>query len=198
MAEADRPQTDTRIPRRAWLVAPWASSGYIRSRTANCSLVAGDARPNPVSGVSLKRHLWTVAWSSAVCLGGRSGARSPVVTNGPSARVTDSQAATCRRFGAAPVPCPEHLKVGVSKRLRQGHQPIHGLRHPVTETSAGWYLWADEELSPDPDFFAPLHAEHLATICPQVLPYLALPAGWRFFLATGATDVWYDATLRDA
>jgi hypothetical protein len=30
-----------------------------------------------------------------------------------------------------------------------------------------------------------------------VLPYLALPPGWRFFLATGVEDAWYDPKLLD-
>jgi hypothetical protein len=30
-----------------------------------------------------------------------------------------------------------------------------------------------------------------------VFPYLALPPGWRFLLAPGYEDVWYDPTLLD-
>jgi hypothetical protein len=47
------------------------------------------------------------------------------------------------------------------------------------------------------DFFAPLHAGHLRDELPEVLAFLALPPGWRFLLAPGPEDVWYDETLLD-
>jgi len=50
-------------------------------------------------------------------------------------------------------------------------------------------------LSDDPDFFRPLHVEHVAEWCPEVQPYLALPPGWRFLIAPGHEDVWFDPAL---
>ncbi len=44
-------------------------------------------------------------------------------------------------------------------------------------------------------FFVPLHVEHLGEWCPEAVPYLALPPGWRFLLAPDYEDVWFDATL---
>ena len=41
----------------------------------------------------------------------------------------------------------------------------------------------------------PLHVGHLAERLPDVMPYLALPPGWRFLLAPGREDVWYDESL---
>lgn len=73
--------------------------------------------------------------------------------------------------------------------------PLNGLRHPPEEGTSGWFVWAGRELPDDPDFFVPLHVEHLDDWCPQVLPYLALPPGWRFLLAPGHEDVWHDPTL---
>jgi hypothetical protein len=37
--------------------------------------------------------------------------------------------------------------------------------------------------------------EHIADHVPELLPYLALPAGWRVLIAPGYEDVWYDETL---
>jgi hypothetical protein len=45
------------------------------------------------------------------------------------------------------------------------------------------------------DFFVPTHAAHLTEYRPICLPYLALPPGWRFLLAPGYEDVWYDESL---
>lgn len=77
-----------------------------------------------------------------------------------------------------------------------GQIPIHGLRHPPTDTTNGWYIWCGGELSQEPDFFAPLHIEHLPQYLPSVLEYLDLPPGYRF-LIDGANfeDVWFDQSL---
>jgi hypothetical protein len=42
-----------------------------------------------------------------------------------------------------------------------------------------------------------LHAAHLEDELPEVLSFLALPPGWRFLIAPGHEDVWYDGTLLD-
>ena len=47
------------------------------------------------------------------------------------------------------------------------------------------------------DFFEPLHVEHLAERLPEVLPYLALPPGWRFLVAPDHEDAGYDGSLLD-
>jgi len=86
-------------------------------------------------------------------------------------------------------------KVGISLNVRQGLMPLNGLRHPPEGDTCGWYIYAGEELPDRPDFFVPLHVEHLAEWSPQVIKYLGLPPGWRFLLATGYEDVWYDPAL---
>lgn len=50
-------------------------------------------------------------------------------------------------------------------------------------------------MSEEADFFLPLHVEHVGQWCPEVEPYLALPPGWRFLIAPGYEDVWFDPTL---
>ena len=52
------------------------------------------------------------------------------------------------------------------------------------ETS-GWYVWAGEAFSDAPDFFQPMHIEHVISRCPEILPYLGLAPGWRFLIADG-------------
>lgn len=109
--------------------------------------------------------------------------------------LTPAQRAICAKYGARFSPIDPKLKVGVNVNLRTGLQPLNGLRHPQEGDTCGWYLWAGEELTEAPDFFVPLHAIHLADWCPLVLPYLALPPGWRFLIAEGHEDVWFDAAL---
>lgn len=108
------------------------------------------------------------------------------------------QLATCKRFDVLPVPAPEDMKAGVSLTVKEGRQPVNGLRVPSTGDTTGWYFWAGEEWSDDPGFFVPLHVAHLASWCPQVLPYLQLPPGWRILIAPGYEDVWYDEQLLES
>ena len=72
---------------------------------------------------------------------------------------------------------------------------MNGLRHPEAGDTTGWYLWAGDDLSDDPEFFVPLHVEHLKDWRPEFLDYLALPSGWRFLIAPGYEDVWFDDSL---
>ena len=105
------------------------------------------------------------------------------------------QSELCKRFGV-PVSFPSrNLKLGVSRDFFAGGFPLNGLRHPPEDGTCGWFLWAGQELSSAPDSFQPLHVEHLFELCPSVLPYLALPPGWRFLIADGYEDVWQDDSL---
>lgn len=110
--------------------------------------------------------------------------------------VSSDQYRTCRRFSVECVPSPPYLKVGIARDVRHGLWPLHGLRHPVVGDTTGWYIWSGQ-WSDAADFFVPLHVEHLAQWRPEVLPYLALPPGWRFLLAPNYEDVWEDPTLLD-
>lgn len=107
----------------------------------------------------------------------------------------DRQLALCAQHGAEPL-FPTHDQVcGWSPTASAGAVPLHGLRHPPSGGTCGWYLWGGEHLSEAADFFQPLHVAHLATRCPEVLQFLALPPGWRFLLAPDQLEVWFDPSL---
>jgi hypothetical protein len=108
-------------------------------------------------------------------------------------RMTDVE--VCREHGAAYTPLGPMDKLGISTNLASGQQPLNGLRHTPSEGTSGWYLWAGETLSDSRDFFEPVHFLHLNDICPEVMPYLSLPPGWRFLLAGEYVDVWFDESL---
>jgi hypothetical protein len=109
--------------------------------------------------------------------------------------MTDRQLEVCARFGVVPTPAPGHMLVGISQNVRSGLMPVNGLRHAAEGNTTGWFIWAGEELSDAPDFFRPLHVDHLVDWCPGVIPYLQLPPGWRFLVAPGVEDVWWDPGL---
>ncbi len=102
----------------------------------------------------------------------------------------------CERWRVPFTPAAFELKVGISKNVRDGAMPLNGLRHPAVGDTSGWYIWGGEAFSDAPDFFVPLHIEHLHEWCLQVLPYLALPPGWRFLIAQGHEEVWEDRAPR--
>jgi hypothetical protein len=109
--------------------------------------------------------------------------------------LSDLQQRVCRQFKAGFLPCDESLKVGISRDFDPLQFPINGLRHPPEGTTNGWYLWSGEHFSEAPDFFVPLHAWHLHQRCPELLKYLGLAPGWRFLIAPGHEDVWFDSNL---
>lgn len=101
----------------------------------------------------------------------------------------------CKKFAAEFLAAPNHLKVGIARNVREGILPINGFRHRPSGDTTGWYIYAGEELSAEPDFFQPLHVEHLDEWCPQVKKYLGLPPGWRFLVVGEYEDVWFDESL---
>jgi len=108
---------------------------------------------------------------------------------------TSAQKDVCKRHGAEFVAAPPELKVGIARNVREGVLPLNGLRHPPAGDTTGWYIWVGDEPSDDPDFFVPLHVEHLTEWCPAAIPFLGLPPGWRFLVADECEDVWEDPSL---
>jgi hypothetical protein len=106
-----------------------------------------------------------------------------------------SQREICRRIGAAFVPPAAGSKLGIARAVGAVHLPLNGLRHPVEGETCGWYVWAGEALFDAPDFFQPMHIEHVSSRCHEILPYLGLAPGWRFLIADGYEDMWYDSSL---
>jgi hypothetical protein len=113
------------------------------------------------------------------------------------ATVIEDQMETCKTHGVAWVEAPAELKVGFARNVREGLQPISGLRHPPAGDTTGWYIWAGEAFSENPDFFEPVHVAHLSELCPSILRLLGLPPGWRFLSHGDYLDVWEDETLLD-
>ena len=74
--------------------------------------------------------------------------------------------------------------------------PINGLRIPGLSGSCGWFIYGGANPSDDPHFYRPLCVTHLGKYCEIAVPYLFLPAGWRFQVDSyGHEDVWYDHSL---
>jgi hypothetical protein len=109
------------------------------------------------------------------------------------------QITMCRSFGVEPAFVDPGDRLGVARSFDATRYPINALRHPPHGNMAGWYIWSGGEIPPDdPDFFTVTHAAHLDLRCPLIVPYLAMPSGWRVLLGeAGYVDVWHDPKLLD-
>lgn len=67
----------------------------------------------------------------------------------------------------------------------------------LPRTRRDGYIWGGREVSSSPDFFQPVHINHLDEVLPVIIPYLGLPPGWRVQVASGHEDLWFDAKLLD-
>jgi hypothetical protein len=72
--------------------------------------------------------------------------------------------------------------------------PLHAARLAPENGTCGWYIYGGK-YSADADLYQPLHVAHLGDHCPSIVPYLALPPGWRVLLAPNYADVWFDGEL---
>ena len=116
-----------------------------------------------------------------------------VMDDASFARAQDN---VCERFGAAVCRPNMGLKIGVALQTK-GLKPTHGMRIPPENGTEGWYIWAGE-YSDSAEFFKPIHISHLDAAWPELLPYLALPPGYRFIIdESGYEDVWFDQILLD-
>lgn len=101
----------------------------------------------------------------------------------------------CEKYRAAYNPADDNLKLGISNNVKQGLLPINDLRLHPEEWTTGWFIWAGEEFSEDPDFFVPLHTVYLNDWVNDLHKYLGLAPGWRFLIAGDYVDVWFDEQL---
>ena len=113
------------------------------------------------------------------------------------ASLSDMQREICLKFGASCLQSDERLKIGISRMFDPEHLPVNGMRYPPEGDTSGWYIWSGEEFPTDDDAFVPLCTYHLNDKCPEIVKYFGLGPGWRFLLAPGYEDVWYDAGLLD-
>jgi hypothetical protein len=111
--------------------------------------------------------------------------------------VNKEQEKICSLYNVNPIGVNNKSIVGISLNVKDiSLLPLNGLRHKEGEGTSGWYIWAGFDYSDDPDFFVPLHVEHLSVWRPEIIKYLALPPGFRFLIGENDfEDIWYDEHL---
>ena len=109
--------------------------------------------------------------------------------------ILPSQADVCKRYGVEPQAPLVHDRLGIGLATLQT-QPINGLRIPAVSGISGWFIFGGLKAGNEADFYSPLCIEHIHKYCEIVVPYLCLPAGWRFQIdLNGYEDVWYQPSL---
>lgn len=108
--------------------------------------------------------------------------------------MVQNQKDICTKFNAEYVESAASEKLGIAIDTI-GKKPINGLRHKAENGTCGWYIWCGEDLKQEDDFFKPLHVTHIQDYLPEIQKYLGLPPGYRFLVAEGYEDVWFDAKL---
>jgi hypothetical protein len=111
--------------------------------------------------------------------------------------IQQQQQAICKTLNVTWTPISINSMIAFNESLLSDTKPINGLRHPGTETIAGWYLWSGGDIpQQDDEFFKPVHVVHLLHDRPIVLKYLGLPPGWRFQIDdNGYEDIWFDKAI---
>ncbi|TGN30007.1 hypothetical protein [Empedobacter tilapiae] len=108
----------------------------------------------------------------------------------------ERQKCICEKYSQIPKFVELNSLIALGKNFNPNVQ-INGLRHPVTDTLNGWYIWSGDDFNTDEfDFFKPSHVYHLIDSSSFILPYLGLPVGYRFLIDNrGYEDVWFDEDL---
>ena len=102
----------------------------------------------------------------------------------------------CERHRTDYWPTVERSKPGIGRDVHGPIQPLNGLWHPPVGVTCGWYIWRGTEISQADDYLGPIHVAHLTEECPEAVPFLSLPPGWRFLCGNqGYVDVWFDESL---
>ena len=111
--------------------------------------------------------------------------------------IIEEQIQICKKYNVDFIESPLDFKVGINTNVKDLNLfPINGLRHTPQGDTTGWYIWSGDEFNEDPDFFVPLHTEHLKEWRPEIIKFLALPPGYRFLIGeNNYEDVWFDEKL---
>lgn len=94
----------------------------------------------------------------------------------------------CARYGAAFAPISEASLVAVSAAVWKREVAVEGTRYEMSGDNSGWIIIDEAFRGGVPDLTIE-HASHLAEARPDLVRYLALPIGWRFFSALDGENV---------
>ena len=104
-----------------------------------------------------------------------------------------SQTEVCHRVGAPFAPAHAHQMAAISEGVLRAGSTVYGVRYRAPSHMSGWYLYNDE-YNGDVKTLQVVHLYHVAANRPDVVPYLALPAGYRIAVGDNGDEVTFDGS----
>jgi hypothetical protein len=101
------------------------------------------------------------------------------------------QSNTCRRFRAEFEPPKPDQKVAISVGVLDGDIPVWGVRYVAPPHMSGWYL-TTERFSGNVADLTVEHLYHVTARRADLVPFLALPTGFRFAVTHNGADAAFD------
>lgn len=106
-------------------------------------------------------------------------------------RYWKEQSDTCRRLATAFFPPRPDQMAAVSPGVLEGDVPVWGVRYTAPPHMSGWYL-TTETYSGDVSTLRVEHLYHVTALRPDLAPFLALPAGFRFEVTADGGSAKFD------
>lgn len=104
--------------------------------------------------------------------------------------VVRTQSEICWQQGLIPLFPNFNQSVVISDGVYEG-KDIEGIRYDAPQDESGWYLITDD-YNDDIKSLKMVHFYHVAFKRPDIMKYLALPFGYRFFMENGQVQVFKD------
>lgn len=101
-----------------------------------------------------------------------------------------SQIKLCEENGLNPSIPKLAQKIAVSKDIFNGSE-VNGVRYDAPEHMSGWYLTSNS-YNGDVNTLLVDSLFYLIKVRPDLVKFLALPSGYRFFKDNIGEDIWYD------
>ena len=112
-----------------------------------------------------------------------------------ASKVINEQTQMCNELNANPIFPQFSQNIVISKGVYEG-EGIEAVRYSSPEHMTGWWLTTDS-YDDNMDSLMNVHYFHVAFSRPDLLKYLALPYGYRFYVTDSEEDIWFDENALD-
>ncbi|RJG26979.1 hypothetical protein [Paenibacillus thiaminolyticus] len=112
-----------------------------------------------------------------------------------ASKVIKEQVKMCNKFDVSPGFPQFSQNIVISKGVYEG-LGIDAVRYASPEHMTGWWLTTDL-YDDNVDSLMNVHYFHVAFNRPDLLKYLALPNGFRFYITDSEEDIWFDEDALD-
>jgi len=102
----------------------------------------------------------------------------------------NEQESACNKYGVSPTFPTFNQNIVISKGVYEG-LGIEAVRYPSPNHMSGWWL-TTELYDNNVDSLMNVHYYHVAFKRPDILRYLALPNGYRFYINNEENEIWFD------